>query len=252
MVKKTRTAPEAEVVELPETRRRHPTETPIDGILAELSSVAQMRPPPDGGPGIKRSLNPLRSRFIFKLRGPSDEEVRRKELTERPELPRSTKEVDDRSESYSVELPGLMEDRLNKIREFMLQELAPRMLAAQAGITQARYVVDRVAGAQMDDSTEHFFNQLMVKAANLRMCKFIAEYFGLQVEEVEGLLKQLDYTRQILIERPPLGNPSHDMEPSDERRPVRKSKEVLPRASGPRKKPRRLKPGVSTRRGDDV
>jgi len=223
----------------------------IESILSELSSVAipdRDRDPAIPSPIRRRSMNPLRSKFIFRLDAPSDEDLRRQELVEKPELPRSSKEIDDRAGAYSIELPDSVEARISLVREFMLKELAPRMIAGFTGVQQARAVLQRVTGGEVDESTEHFFYQLMVKASNLRMSKFVAQYFDLPEDEIQALISQLNYTRELVLERPPLGNPMHDSEPGvederhtkkDESGRVKKSQAILPGHDGPGPKRRR-------------
>lgn len=224
----------------------------MDSILSELSSVARAFRDPGRR---RRSLNPHRSRFIFTLTGPSDEELRQQELTQAPELPRSSRQVDDRADVYSVELPSQMEDIMVKTREFMLTELAPKAMASMTGIDQAKLVIERVVGGRVDGVTEHFFHQLVIKATNLRLCKFIAELFDLSIDEVQAMLTQVDYTKRLVIERPPIGSPLPEMEAQDEqpRRPKKKSKPVLSRTSGnkPTGSGRRTRSRTGSRGSDD-
>lgn len=241
--------PETQIPVVPRIGATVGAEPNMLSIMDELSSFAV--PAPTNLNRIRRhSTNPLRSRFFFRLDAPSDEELRRLELTEKPELPRSNKDLDDRSGSYSVELPDLMKGRIDLVREFMLQELAPRMMGGFTGVEQAKAILQRVIGGPVDDSTEHFFYQLMVKAANLRMSKFVAKYFDLPEREIQDLIQQLNYTRELIIERPNLGDPRFDVgtenEPKiDVGRGAKKGQALLPGTNG-------NGPGRRRRRGSSV
>lgn len=170
------------------------------GIAAELAMVA--RP----GPALQHDRPAgRRSRFWFRLGGPTAEEQRQASFEKPLPIP-VDQEIVIRAAKYQKTLPRQLEGQIKVVREFFLQEIAPLLVAGSTGALQAKEVMGKALGADVDDTSEFFFNQMMTKAVNLKLCKFVSTMFSLDAEETQYLLNQLNYRRTITLEAP---DPAH-------------------------------------------
>lgn len=166
-----------------------------------------------------------RSKFWFTVGGPSAEEQRQAQFDKPLPVP-VDQEIVIRAAKYQKALPKQLDSQIHKVREFFLQEVAPLLVAGSTGALQAREVMTKALGSDVDDSTEFFFNQMMSKAVNLKLCKFVAELFQLDHDDAQYLLNQLNYRRTITLEAPEPAHPiSEDTDFRVEKRRPKRSKD---------------------------
>jgi hypothetical protein len=154
-----------------------------------------------------------RSRFFFRLTDKivSEENQRIAEARKKKELPQSDKSIVDRSKTYSKELPESMLPLVDKVREFFLHELAPKMMAAGAGVVQASSVVEMSTGTEVNDVTGRTFQQMLSVASNIRMSRMVAEYMGLKESDAQLLLEKINPSKEVIFMNTEIQHPVRGM-----------------------------------------
>jgi len=153
-------------------------EDKADGILSALSELAYAMPSPkaQAEPQKKRR----KSRFFFVLSDSIYTEVqKRSSITRRKELVPIDHEIEARLKGYRKEAPSKIEANIEAVREFFLKEVGPLTMAGSAGATQAQQVVQRLLNTEVDGTLFAKFDRMSATAANIKMSKFIARYYGL-------------------------------------------------------------------------
>lgn len=184
-----------------------------EDVIAELTSFGSV----DDDVEESVPVNPetgRRSRFFFRLsdRIVSEEDQRIAEISKKKEIPQSDREIIERSKTYAKELPDAMLPMVDKVREFFLHELAPRMMAAGAGIVQAESVVEVITGTEVNESTGHAFRQMLSIASNIRMSRMVAEFMGLSERDAQTLLERISPTKEVIFMNPDPQHPVRGME----------------------------------------
>ena len=138
-----------------------------------------------------------RSRFWFKVQESKvskkrkDGEVSIKKIREamRPkELEHIDSQIVDRLGLYKKESPEVYQSHIEEVREFFLNEIAPRTVAAPGGALQATEVLTRLLDTEVDPSTVSRFQNMLNRATTLKMAEFVAQYFGLSKEHIPGII----------------------------------------------------------------
>jgi hypothetical protein len=174
------------------------------GIAAELSNPIRANAASGSDKPIGR-----RSKFWFRLGGPTAEEQRQAAFDQPLPVP-VDQEIITRAAKYQRSLPKQLESQIKLVREFFLQEIAPLLVAGSTGVLQAKEVMAKALGSEVDDTSEFFFNQLMTKAVNLKLSKFVSSFFHLDERDTQYLLNQLNYRRTLTLEAPEPGHPIGD------------------------------------------
>ncbi|MNL07127.1 hypothetical protein D3C87_1277900 [compost metagenome] len=184
-----------------------------EDVIAELTSFGSV----DDDMEVAGSINPetgRRSRFFFRLsdRIINEEDQRIAEISKKKEIPQSDREIIDRGKTYAKELPKSMLPMVDEVREFFLHELAPKMMAAGAGIVQAESVVELITGTEVNESTGHSFRQMLSIASNIRMSRMVAKYMGLDERDAQLLLEKISPTKEVIFMNPDPQHPVRGME----------------------------------------
>lgn len=174
------------------------------GIAAELSNPIRA----NAASTHDRPAN-RKSKFWFRLGGPTAEEQRQAAFDQPLPIP-VDQEIVTRAAKYQKSLPKQLEGQIKLVREFFLQEIAPLLVAGSTGALQAKEVMSKALGSDVDDTSEFFFNQMMTKAVNLKLCKFVSTMFSLDEAETQYLLNQLNYRRTLTLEAPEPTHPIGD------------------------------------------
>ncbi len=161
-------------------------ETDSGSILDRLSNPALPSKIDDGPETSKK----LRSSFFFRLGGDQTEEARRKALTEKPMIPRSERELDERAELYKEELPDDLEQKISEVREYLLRTVNPLVLAAQVGAEQAFAVLGKATDSEVEREFQNKLQIMLQKGVNLKLSRFVVEYLGLKPRDAAVLLER--------------------------------------------------------------
>lgn len=147
-----------------------------DALAASLGKLAYAIPSRDN----------RRSRFWFKMEAPQLEVI--KEAMRPKELEHIDSEIVSRLDAYRQESPPVLQKHIEEIREFFLQEIAPKTLAMSGGTTQATEVIRRLLDTDVDSSTVARFQNMVNRATTLRMAMFVCHYFGLPQTQVDNII----------------------------------------------------------------
>jgi len=188
----------------------------------QKSVVAQLKKPklpqlpsPDLVPKKKIKRRPVvserrserRSEFFFRLSESFQQELdrRRKALAKKrvnPALVLLDQEVEERKKVYEQELPEGLQANIERVREFILTEVAPLMMAVQAGTKQAQEVIQRTLNTAIDERPLVQFELMTQSAGRMRMAKFITKYMGLDESVAEELLATVAPKKEMMIFHP--------------------------------------------------
>ncbi len=156
-----------------------------EALIASLMTLAHSDPKPKAKPvPEKRSIFGTRnSRFWFQLDEP--EEVRQAKFKKKV-LPRVDADIEDRLAIFKKEVPATLRARIEEIREFFLKEIAPITMSTHGGAEQAKQVIERMTDSKVDSTLASHFDQMVNRAARIKLAQFVQKLFGL--ENYEDLL----------------------------------------------------------------
>jgi hypothetical protein len=184
-----------------------------DSMLASLTDIAYSTPSSNKPAAPSRPRR--RSRFFFKLsKSFVDETEARKRTFVPKQMVHVDAEVTKRLKEYKREIPPELAGNIDSVREFFLKEIAPITLATGAGATQAREVVKRLVGSDVDGTQFEKFERMMALAVDIKMSRFVARLLGLtKAEGAEIINAMKPRTPQIV----PIGLPHHENQRPEKR-----------------------------------
>ena len=97
-------------------------------------------------------------------------------------------QVDKRLKSYKKSSPKEFQNCIVAVREFFLNEIAPKTIAATGGTTQATEVIRRLLDTDVDPSTVDRFYTMLNRATTLKLAEFVVSYFGLPKEYMASII----------------------------------------------------------------
>lgn len=152
-----------------------------DSFLASLSRIAVTQSAP--APSKTR-----KSRFWFKI-DPVGEYVRESKKQLKPkELEHVDKDVEERLTTYRGELPPALNSNIKAVREFFLKEIAPLTMASSGGAMQSREVASRLLETEIDSAIFGRFENMVNRAAVIKMGLFVLDYFKLPADHYQALI----------------------------------------------------------------
>ncbi len=169
-------------------RRKNPlvgmTQTEMDSqdkmMESVLSRIAVSNP--------KKPAGKTKSRFWFTVETASEYVSASKEALRRPELEHVDQDIENRLKSYKTELPPVLSSNIASIREFFLTEIAPLTMASGAGTLQSREVAARLLSTDIDSAIFGRFENMVNRAAVIKMGLFVLDYFKLPAEHYQALI----------------------------------------------------------------
>ena len=144
-----------------------------------LSRIAVSNPKPE----VKS-----KSRFWFTVTDAADYVAASKKALKRPELEHVDKDIEDRLKTYKDELPPVLSGNITTVREFFLKEIAPLTMASGAGTLQSREVAARLLSTDIDSAIFGRFENMVNRAAVIKMGLFVLDYFKLPPEHYHSLI----------------------------------------------------------------
>jgi hypothetical protein len=161
-----------------------------DSFLAGLTNIAYSRALPS------LPYKSRKSRFWFTLKTAADDVEVLKSKMQTKALEHIDSEVEARLGLYKEEVHPTLLANISKVREFFLTEIAPLTLASGVGALQGREVVQKLVDSPVDGALFSKFDQMVNRAATLKLSQFVATYFGL--EDSDRLLGIEKEDNQIL------------------------------------------------------
>lgn len=157
-----------------------------DKFLSQISRIAY--PVDKNNNKVKpvKSDSKYKSRFFFKVTDKDEISVIENSVHSRPQEEPINIEIVQRSDKYAKELPNELKLAIIKIREFFLKEIAPKSIALQGGLAQAKAVIEQQVG-EVDASEMMWAEKFAVHSSKLRVLRFIKELFELTDDEAEKL-----------------------------------------------------------------
>lgn len=135
------------------------------------------------------SINKNRSsRFWFKVETTNQLVTANKDIMKPRSLEHVDSEVTTRLDTYKEEMPASLKEKITQVREFFLTEIAPITLAAGGGASQAKEVAERLLEIEVDSALFTRFDNMINRAATLKLSQFVANLFGLPAEAAHSLL----------------------------------------------------------------
>lgn len=131
-----------------------------------------------------------RSRFWFSMDIPGPATISTDERAQMAprKLDHIDSEIVERLSTYQLNSPRVFQGNIEQVREFFLNEIAPKTLAVSGGTTQATEVLKRMLETDIDASTAQRFLNMINRASTLKMAQFVATYFGLDQKYVDAII----------------------------------------------------------------
>ncbi len=155
-----------------------------DAILASLSNLAF----PEKQVVPKLPSGSRTSRFWFRVETPRETVEKLKADMKPKTVTHIDRAVVERLAKYKAQAPKELKSHINEVREFFLTEIAPLTLAASGGALQAVEVVQRLLDTEVDMNIVSRLENMVNRAATLKMALFVLNYFKLPREHLESLL----------------------------------------------------------------
>lgn len=180
-------------------------EDQADDILSALTVIGTplKERSPDEKPVTAKPRRHHRSKFFYTPTTSFIEEVQdRKKEAQNPVLDIMDAEVEKRKAEYAKEFPPQLSKFIILVREFFLKEIGPRTLAAQAGSSQAKEVVQRLLDTEIDNKPFAQFERMLTEANRIKMARYIAQYMKLPQTVVSQLLNSTAPQKEIYFPVP--------------------------------------------------
>jgi len=160
-----------------------------DALTRGLLTVAYSDPaaPKAEKPKVSR-FGTRQSRFWFRLETLTEETNRRKAQFKPKELEHIDSAVVARLRSFTKEIPLDLKTRIEQVREFFLKELSPLTMASSGGALQAKEVAERMFKTEVDQALFSRFDNMVNRAATIKVALFVKSYFDLPDEYISSLL----------------------------------------------------------------
>lgn len=185
-------------------------EDAADELLAALSDLAYPREK-DELVIVDSQPSKFKSKFFFKPTKSLTEEVdKRKDSFKKKKLVHVDDLVTKRLKDYKKTMPDELEGNIEAVREFFLKVIGPKALAGSAGISQARDIVQRLLGSEVDSTQFVQFDRMSREAISILMANFIAEYYELPRKHAQRLVDSIKPKRPVTIPLPPSYESRHE------------------------------------------
>lgn len=173
-------------------------EEAADELLAALSDIAYSDP---HVPLLQDVPAKYSSRFFFTISESMTDYVKGRQAKVKPkQMVHIDSEIEKRLTAYKGELPEQLKSNISAVREFFLTEIAPLSLSSGAGAIQAKEIAQRMLGTEIDSTQFDKFERMGQAAVNIRMAKFVANYYSLPLGNAAKILESI-------VPRPPITVP---------------------------------------------
>ena len=128
------------------------------------------------------------SRFWFQVETTSQMVEKKKKSLSRKPIEHIDAEVEARLLTYETELSPVLKDKITKVREFFLTEIAPLTFATAGGSLQSKAVAERMLETEVDPAIFNRFENMVNRAATIKLALFVLDYFGLPQSHFNSLI----------------------------------------------------------------
>lgn len=177
-----------------------------DKFLSQISRIAYL--PKEKKQNQAKSIkseSKYTSRFFFHVDDKDELSIIEESVTAKPKEEPINVEILKRSDTYAKELPSSLKESIVKIREFFLKEIAPKSLALQGGLAQAKAVIEQQIG-EVDASEMVWAEKFAAHSSKLRVLRFIKTLFQLTDAEAEKVYELACLPKQPNIFMMPSNN----------------------------------------------
>jgi hypothetical protein len=160
-----------------------------------------------------------RSRFFFVPTKSFRDQINeaRAAIAPVPREPEANAAIEERIVNYLTELPVAMEPNIERVREFFLNEVAPKDLAAQAAMAQSVEIIQKTLNAGISHESHAQFKRMIDRARLYKLAEFVVSYMGLPKTQVAALIQSIEPQKEVLF----MGaNPADDRRASRPRQVV--------------------------------
>lgn len=165
-----------------------------DQFLSRLSNIAYSKGTVEKQEKVEKpalakklvSNTRFKSRFFFHVDDQDELSLIEESVTAKPAEDPVNLEIIARADKYAKELPDSLKEMIELTREFFLKEIAPKSIALQGGLTQAKGVIEQQVG-EIDASEFAWAERFAAHSSKLRVFRFIKEMFELTDDEAEKL-----------------------------------------------------------------
>lgn len=165
-----------------------------DKFLSQIARIAYVPKGKVSNP--VKSDTKYKSRFFFHVDEKNELDVLEENLNKKIQEDPINIEILKRSDLYAKELPTSLKSDIIKIREFFLKEIAPKSIALQGALAQAKSVIEQQVG-EIDSSEMMWAEKFAAHSAKLRVLRFIKSLFELTDSEAEKL-----YDMTCIVKQP--------------------------------------------------
>ena len=148
-----------------------------DPFLSSLSTLAYSH----------RKTTNRSSRFWFKVETTQQLVTKKKQDLAPKAIEHIDAEVEERLKTYEIELTPTLKSKIEEVREFFLTEIAPLTLASSGGTIQSKEVIQRMLDTEVDTAIIGRFDNMVNRAATLKLALFVLKYFGLPETHLNAL-----------------------------------------------------------------
>lgn len=135
------------------------------------------------------------SRFFFRINPSIAEHIRLLRAQEQLSKPSPSEplneHIEKRSKEFKQGIAPSLAKRIDKVREYFLEELSPLTMAAQAGSDQAKEVLQVALDSEVEPAVLQHFETMMRYGVQIKMARFIAKYLNLKEDDARVLLEKL-------------------------------------------------------------
>ena len=162
-----------------------------------------------------------RSRFIFQV---DDEAISKlKESVKQAEVVVANKEDLERVEVLKKTLIPAMDENANRVRDFILDDLAPLTLALNAGVSKAVKAIKDTTGLDVEPSTVQRFSKMAHYGVHLKLALYLEDFLSLPKGSSEYMLAEPQRTNKALQ------NPNTEPRSSEESSGITRERKLLRR-----------------------
>lgn len=160
--------------------------TTKDDLLSRLNtplvSTTVIKPKPKKG---------RKSSFFFRIGVDTEEKQRREVLSKPKELPIANAEVVERSATYKNELPEAMKPKVDKVREYLLKDIGPSVLAMQTAVDQFYEVLKDTTDSDVNPQLQRDIEKMLQEGIRHKLSEYVCQYLGLKKEKALQLQEAL-------------------------------------------------------------
>lgn len=128
-----------------------------------------------------------RSSFFFRIGVDTDEKKRREVLSKPKELPIANAEVVARSTIYKEELPEAMKPKVDKVREYLLKDIGPSVLAMQTAVDQFYEVLKDTTDSEVNPQLQRDIEKMLQEGVRHKLAEYVCQYLGLKKDKAVQL-----------------------------------------------------------------